>query len=72
MVRAPDHLLRALDQLENAGWDFDRLGLDAFQPIVSRFREQLRACDFSMPGAHDRELLSQSKSNAPRSFANWQ
>jgi hypothetical protein len=57
VVRAPDHLLRTLDRLEHAGWDFDRLGLDSFQPIVRRFREQLRACAFSMTGAHDRELL---------------
>jgi hypothetical protein len=67
VVRAPDHLLRTLDRLENAGWDFDRLGLESFQPIVSRFRAQLRACDFSMTGAHDRELLS--RANPPR-FAN--
>lgn len=69
VVRAPDHLLRTLDRLENAGWDFDRLGLDSFQPIVRRFREQLRACYFSMTGVHDRELLSRSKSRPPR-FAN--
>ncbi|MFN2621689.1 MAG: PD-(D/E)XK nuclease family protein [Chthoniobacterales bacterium] len=69
VVRAPDHLLRTLDRLENAGWDFDRLGLDSFQPIVRRFREQLRACDFSMTGAHDRDLLSRSKTNPP-CFAN--
>ena len=69
VVRAPDHLLRTLDRLENAGWDFDKLGLDSFQPIVRRFREQLRACDFSMADAHDRQLLSRSKSDPPQ-FAN--
>ena len=69
VVRAPDHLLRTLDRLEHAGWDFDRLGLDSFQPIVRRFREQLHVCAFSMTGAHDRELLNASKSNPPR-FAN--
>ena len=69
VVRAPDHLLRTLDRLEQAGWDFDRLGLDAFQPIVRRFRDQLRACAFSMTGTHDRDLLEVSKSNLPR-FAN--
>ncbi|HZE58243.1 MAG TPA: PD-(D/E)XK nuclease family protein, partial [Chthoniobacterales bacterium] len=66
VVRAPDHLLRTLERLENAGWDFDRLGLDSFQPIVRRFGDQLRACDFSMTGAHDRELLSRAKSSPPR------
>jgi hypothetical protein len=69
VVRAPDHLLRTLDRLEHAGWDFDRLGLDSFQPVVRRFREQLRACAFSTIGGHDRKLLNTSKSNPPR-FAN--
>lgn len=69
VVRAPDHLLRTLDRLENAGWDFDRLGLDSFQPIVRRFREHLRASGFSPLGAFDRELLAESKSNQPR-FSN--
>ena len=69
VVRAPDHLLRTLDRLENAGWDFNKLGLDSFHPIVRRFREQLRACDFSMAGVHDRELLTRSKSDLSR-FAN--
>ncbi|HEX8897767.1 MAG TPA: hypothetical protein VF751_03645, partial [Chthoniobacterales bacterium] len=69
VVRAPDHLLRTLDRLENAGWNFEQLGLDSFQPIVRRFREQLHACDFSLVGAHDRELLARSTANPPR-FAN--
>jgi hypothetical protein len=69
VVRAPDHLLGTLDRLENAGWDFNKLGLDSFQPIVRRFRQQLRACGFSMAGAHDRELLTRSKSDPPQ-FAN--
>ncbi|HYJ06637.1 MAG TPA: PD-(D/E)XK nuclease family protein [Chthoniobacterales bacterium] len=66
VLRAPDHLLRTLDRLETAGWDFDALRLDAFQPIVRSFREQLRACGFSLAGAHDRELLKASKPNPPR------
>lgn len=69
VVRAPDHLLRTLDRLEMAGWNFESLGLDSFQPIVGRFREQLRACGFSGVAQFDRDLLARSKSNPP-AFAN--
>lgn len=69
IVRAPDHLLRTLDRLETAGWNFERLGLNSFQPIVRRFREQLRACGFSLVAQFDRGLLAHSASRSPL-FAN--
>jgi hypothetical protein len=65
VVRAPDHLLRTLDRLETAGWDFASLGLDSFQPIVRRFREQLRACGFTGVAQFDRDLLAHSASRPP-------
>ena len=65
VVRAPDHLLRTLDRLEMAGWDFDALQLNSFQPIVRRFREHLRACGFSLLAQFDREALAQSASRPP-------
>ena len=68
VVRAPDHLLRTLDRLEMAGWDFD-LQLPSFQPIIRRFREQLRACDFSLVAQFDREAMAQSAARPP-AFAN--
>jgi RecB family exonuclease len=69
VVRAPDHLLRTLDRLEMAGWNFESLRLDSFQPIVRRFREQLRACGFSLVAQFDREAMAQS-SKRPPIFAN--
>ena len=69
VLRAPDHLLRTLNRLETAGWDFESLGLTSFQPIVRRFREQLRACDFSLVAQFDRETLAISSSQ-PSMFAN--
>jgi hypothetical protein len=69
VVRAPDHLLRTLDRLEMAGWNFETLRLDSFQPIVRRFREQLHACGFSLVAQFDREVLAQSPSRPPI-FAN--
>lgn len=65
VVRAPDHLLRTLDRLENAGWDFDRLGLDSFQPIVRRFREQLGRSDLCLAGEYDRKVLDAATSTPP-------
>ncbi|MEY2519407.1 MAG: hypothetical protein QOF24_1166 [Verrucomicrobiota bacterium] len=65
VLRAPDHLLRTLDRLETAGWNFESLGLDSFQPIVRSFREQLRACGFSGVAQFDRDLLARSKSGPP-------
>lgn len=69
VVRAPDHLLRTLERLEVAGWNFDSLRLDAFQPIVRRFREKMHACGFSLVGPFDREALAKSLSRPPI-FAN--
>ena len=69
VVRAPDHLLRTLDRLEMAGWNFDALQLPSFQPIVRRFREHLRACDFSLGAQFDREAMAHSTSRPPI-FAN--
>ncbi len=39
--RAPDHLLRAIDQLSAAGWNFTDIGLPALQTVVGRFHQQL-------------------------------
>ena len=69
VFRAPDHLLRTLNRLETAGWDFKLLGLAPFAAIVRRFREQLRACEFSLVGEFDREALARS-SAPPPSFSN--
>lgn len=60
VLRAPDHLLRTLNRLETAGWDFETLGLTSFEPIVRRFRAQLRACELSLIGQFDRALLANS------------
>jgi PD-(D/E)XK nuclease superfamily protein len=60
VLRAPDNLLRILDRLETAGWDFERVGPVAFHGIVRRFREQLRTCGFSLVGEFDRDLLARA------------
>jgi len=69
VLRAPDQLLRALERLEIAGWAFEKIGPAPFHPIVKRFREQLRACDFGLAGQFDRELLAAARSSS-QIFAN--
>ena len=46
--RAPDHLLRTLDQLGSAGWDFSALNLPALRQIVRQFHRRLDLCGFEL------------------------
>src|SRR6266481_2252652 len=66
--RAPAALLRALDRLETAGWKFEELALPSFAPVVQRFNELLRKCDFALPGETDRRRLQQAV-GGPRKFS---
>jgi hypothetical protein len=66
VARAPAALLRALDRLETAGWKFDELALPSFAPVVRRFNELLKECDFVLPGETDRRRLQQAASGAPK------
>ncbi|MEP7077689.1 MAG: PD-(D/E)XK nuclease family protein [Chthoniobacterales bacterium] len=65
VFRAPDHLLRTLDRLETAGWDFEDLQLPSFQPLVRRFREHLDACDFDLVARIDRNAAAQTNGHLP-------
>ena len=60
VARAPALLLRALDRLETAGWKFEELALPAFAPVVKRFNELLKKCDFVLLGEADRRRLQQA------------
>ena len=61
VARAPAPLLRALNRLERAGWKFEELGLPSFAPVVQRFNELLKKCDFVLRGESDRSRLQQPK-----------
>ena len=65
VLRAPDHLLRTLNRLEMAGWNFDALQLSSFQPIVRRFRELVRVCGFSLLPQFDRAALAETAVRPP-------
>jgi PD-(D/E)XK nuclease superfamily protein len=60
VARAPALLLRALDRLETAGWKFEELALPSFAPVVQRFNELLKKCDFVLPGETDRRRLQEA------------
>ncbi len=61
VARAPAPLLRALNRLETAGWKFEELGLPSFAPVVQRFNELLKKCDFVLRGESDRSRLKLPK-----------
>ncbi len=65
VARAPDHLLRTIDQLGAAGWDFPAIELPAFRQIVARFQEQLTDCDFELIHKADRRALDQASASSP-------
>jgi hypothetical protein len=60
VARAPALLLRALNRLETAGWKFEELGMPSFVPVVRRFGELLKKCDFVPCGESDRSRLQHS------------
>lgn len=66
VARAPAALLRALDRLQTAGWKFDEFALPSFAPVVRRFNELLKQCDFALPGETERRRLQQSAGGARR------
>jgi hypothetical protein len=48
VTRAPDHLLRAIDQLGAAGWDFAAVDLPALREVEARFQEHVAHCGFEL------------------------
>ncbi|MEY2527557.1 MAG: hypothetical protein QOE73_2328 [Verrucomicrobiota bacterium] len=62
IARAPAPLLRALERLETAGWKFGDLSLPSFAPVVQRFNELLKECDFVLPGEADRRAFHHAAS----------
>ena len=48
VARAPDHLLRAIDQLGAAGWDFSAVKLPALREVEARFQKHVAHCGFEL------------------------
>lgn len=69
VARAPDHLLRTIDQLGAAGWDFAAVELPALRDVQARFQRQLADCGFELIHTADRRALDQIGTSPPL-FAN--
>lgn len=69
VTRAPDHLLRTIDQLGAAGWDFSAVELPALREIAARFHRQLADCGFELIHTADQRALEQALTSPPL-FAN--
>ena len=65
VARAPDHLLRTIDQLGAAGWDFSAVDLPALREIATRFHQQLADCGFELIHTTDRRALDQAVASPP-------
>src|SRR6266481_8396260 len=48
VARAPDHLLRTIDQLGAAGWDFSAVELPALREVEARFQKPVARCGFEL------------------------
>jgi len=68
-ARAPDHLLRAIDQLSGAGWSFKDSGPAALREIAAKFHELARKCGFQMVHQADRAAVQAAEKSPPR-FSN--
>ena len=67
--RAPDHLLRTIDELNAAGWAFEEIGPPAFQEVLSRFRTLIEKCGFTSTHEADRLALAWAE-NTDKIFSN--
>lgn len=69
VARAPDHLLRAIDQLGAAGWDFSAVDLPTLREVETRFQEHVAHCGFELIHAADMRAATNAGKADPL-FAN--
>ena len=60
VARAPDPLLRAIDKLGTAGWNFADQASTAMHEIVTRFERLVASCDFTLAHDADRAAISEA------------
>ncbi len=66
VARAPDPLLRAIDQLSAAGWNFETVGPAALHTNVKKFHGLVRQCGFQMVHEADRAAVQAAGNRPPR------
>jgi hypothetical protein len=69
VARAPDHLLRAIDRLGAAGWDFSAVDLAALREIEARFQKHVAYCGFELIHTADLHAVTNAGKAEPL-FAN--
>jgi hypothetical protein len=69
VARAPDHLLRAIDRLGAAGWDFSAVELAALREIEARFQKHVAHCGFELIHTADLRVATNAGKAEPL-FAN--
>jgi hypothetical protein len=69
VARDPDNFLRAIDQLNAAGWDLHELQPPGLQRIAARFEKRVRDCGFTLVHEADRDAV-QNAPKAPPMFGN--
>jgi hypothetical protein len=65
VARAPDHLLRALDQLSAGGWDFAEVGPSSLRRVATAFEQQVKQCGFKLIYNADREAIHRAEAAQP-------
>ncbi|MDR3402878.1 MAG: PD-(D/E)XK nuclease family protein [Chthoniobacter sp.] len=67
VAAAPDQLLKAIDMIGQAGWDFSTAGPRQLQPIVAEFRRLLAGAEFQLVHDADRAALVSAR-QAPQLY----
>ncbi|MEI9893601.1 MAG: PD-(D/E)XK nuclease family protein [Chthoniobacter sp.] len=65
VTAAPDQLLKAIDLIGQAGWDFTTAGPRQLQPIVAEFRRLLADAGFQLVHDADRAVLAGARRAEP-------
>src|ERR1700704_464265 len=65
VARAPDHLLRTIDQLGAAGWDFSAVDLPALREVEAHFQDHVARCGFELIHTADRRALDHAGASLP-------
>jgi hypothetical protein len=63
--RDPDHFLRAIDQLNAAGWDSDEMGEPALRQVAENFEKITHQCGFEFLHQADRNALDAAENMPP-------
>jgi len=65
VAAGPDQLLKAIDMIGQAGWDFAAVGPPRLRPIVAEFRGLLNQAKFQLVYDADRATLAGAQERAP-------